>query len=141
MRLVASSNPDAVTRDQALHLLTERAVLTRAVCRELLDSVGDFGGRRPRTALTLLLGWVKGTFPESDSIEPYAREGLDAMVVPEDCEDLLREIEDGAEVCEALFMLTTADNAFEVENDTRKIAKSLDAYWEAHGQIVNPPWR
>jgi hypothetical protein len=63
------------------------------------------------------------------------------MVVPEDCEDLLREIEDGAEVCEALFMLTTADNAFEVENDTSKIAKCLDAYWEAHGQIVNPPWR
>ncbi len=90
MRLVASSNPEAVARDQALHLLTERAVLTRAVCRELLDSVGDFGGRRPRTALALLLRWVQGTFPESDRIEPHAREGLDAIVVPQDCEDLLR---------------------------------------------------
>ena len=64
MRLVASSNPDAVARDQALHLLTERAVLTRAVCRELQDSVGDFGGRRPRTALALLLRWVQDAFPQ-----------------------------------------------------------------------------
>ena len=46
MRLVASSNPDDVGRDQALHLLTERAVLTRAVCRELMD----FRRRVPRKA-------------------------------------------------------------------------------------------
>jgi len=139
MRLVASSNPDDVVRDQALHLLTERAVLTRAVCRELLDSGGEFDGRRPDTALALLLGWVRGTFPQSVHIEPHARDGLDAMVVPEDCEDMLREIRDGAEVCEALAMLFTADNAREAEGDREKIAKSLNAYWKAHGQIVNPP--
>ena len=37
MRLVSASNPDDVDRDQALHLLTQRAVLTRSVYRELLD--------------------------------------------------------------------------------------------------------
>ena len=141
MRLVASSDPDAVARDQALHLLIERAVLTRAVCRELLESEGDFGGRRPRTALALLLRWVQSNLPQFVHTEPHARTGLDAMVVPEDCEDLLREIEDGAEVCEALFSLTTADNASEVHNDKKAIAKSLDAYWEVHSQIVNQPWR
>jgi hypothetical protein len=54
MRLVASSNPEDVNRDQALHLLTERAVLTRALCRELRDSGGVFNGMRPLTALALL---------------------------------------------------------------------------------------
>jgi hypothetical protein len=111
MRLVASSNPDDVDRGQALHVLAERAILTRSVCRELLDSRGAFDGRRPLTARALLLQWVQGTFPQSEY--PTAWHGLNDMVVPEDCEDMLREIRDGAEVCEALSMLTTADKAWE----------------------------
>ena len=129
---------DAVDRDQALWLLAERAVLTRAVCRELQDSGGEFYGRRPFRALAQLLEWVHSNFPESG---PSPRCGLDAMVVPEDCQDLLREIRDGAEVCAALDMLTTADNALEEEGDKEAIARKLAAYWEAHAQIVNPPWR
>jgi hypothetical protein len=109
------------------------------VSYRIQEAVSGEGARVP--LLALLLGWVQNNFPQFVHTEPHARTGLDAMVVPEDCEDLLREIRDGAEVCEALFMLTTADNAFEVENDTREIGKSLDAYCEAHRQIVNPPWR
>ena len=102
-----------------------------------MDLTGDFGGSRPRTALALLFQKQLSSVPTV--LNPTRGTGLDAMVVPEDCEDLLREIRDGAEVCEALFMLTTADNAFEVDNETKAIAKSLDAYWEAHSQIVNRP--
>jgi hypothetical protein len=36
LRLVASSDPSAVDRDNAVHLLVERAILTRMVCHELL---------------------------------------------------------------------------------------------------------
>ena len=124
-------------RDKALHLLTERAVLTRAVCRELKDSGGNFYGRRPGAAFALPVQWVQLTFSESNA--PLY--GLDAMVVPEDCEDLLREIRDGAEVCKALGMLFTADHTWEAESDSKAIAERLDAYWEAHGQIVTPPGR
>jgi hypothetical protein len=123
-----------VARDQALHLLTERAVLTRAVCRELKDSGGNFYGRRPGAAFVMLLQWI-----QRQNLPSTARGGLNVMVVPDDCQDLLREIRDGAEVCEALGMLFTADTPREVEGDSEKIAKRLDAYWKAHGQIVNAP--
>jgi hypothetical protein len=140
MRLVASSNPEDVNRDQALHLLTERAVLTRALCRELRDSGGVFNGMRPLTALALLSRWIKNTFPETEPLGWAATEWLDDMVVPEGCEDLMREVSDGAEVCEALLMLVYGDTC-DVESDNEAIAKSLEAYWKAHAQIVHTPER
>jgi hypothetical protein len=140
MRLVASSNPDDVDRDHTLHLLTERAELTRAVCRELLDSGGVFNGMRPLTALALLSRWVKDTFPETEPLGLTATDGLYEMVVPEGCEDMLREIQDGAEVCERLIMFNYGDLC-DVESDREAIAKSLDAYWKAHAQIVHTPER
>jgi hypothetical protein len=140
MRLVASSNPDDIGTDQALHLLIQRAVLTRTVCRELLDSGGVFNGRRPRNAIALLSRWVKDTFPE---VEPFGgiavSYGLDDMIVP-GCEDLLQEITDGAEVCEAFDLLIYGDTC-DVESDKEAIAKALDAYWKAHSQIVHTPER
>ena len=140
MRLVASSNPDDVGRDQALHLLTQRAVLTRSVCRELLDSGGVFNGMRPLTALALLSRWVKNTFPETEPLGLAVWDGLNDMVVPEGCEDLLREIQDGAEVCDRLVMLNYGDTC-DVESDKEAIAKGRDAYWKAHAQIVHTPER
>ena len=127
--------PGDVGRDQALHLLTQRAVLTRTVCRELLDSGGGFNDRRPRTAIALLSRWVKATFPETEPLGLAVRYGLDNMVVPAGCEDVLREISDGAEVCEALVLLVYGDTC-DVESDKEAIAKALDAYWKAHAQIV-----
>jgi hypothetical protein len=129
MRLVASSNPDDVSRDQALR------------CRELLDSGGVFNGMRPLTAIALLSRWVKRTFPEIEPLGGLAVSyGLDDMVVPEGCEDMLREIQDGAEVCEAFDLLIYGDTC-DVESDNEAIAKSLDAYWKAHAQIVHTPER
>jgi gamma-glutamyl phosphate reductase len=45
-----------------------------------------------------------------------AMEGLYDMVVPEGCEDLMREIRDGAEVCDRLIMLNYGDTC-DVESD------------------------
>ena len=139
MRLVASSNPDDVSRDQALHLLTVRAVLTRTVCRELLDSGGVFNGRRPFAALALLFKWIDDTFSQSG--DPGLWDELpDDMVVPEGCEEIVREIRDGLQVCDVLMLLKYGDTC-DVESDREAMAKSLDTYWKAHGQIVSPPWR
>jgi hypothetical protein len=41
MRLIASSDPGAVNRDQARWLLDERVVLTTAVVRELQNAVAS----------------------------------------------------------------------------------------------------
>lgn len=131
-RLVNSSTPGAVERDHAIRLLNERAVLTRALCRELLDSSGNFSDLRSNTALVLLLQWVWRNMPESVRVEPHASDGIDNMVVPDDCQELLREIRDGALVGEALFMLSTADNSYQRDGDMATIQKRLDAYWIDH---------
>src|SRR5437870_381942 len=112
-RLVGSSNPEDVERDTAVRLLTERAVLTRAVCRELLDAAGRFDDRRPCTALAILLQWLRQNLPESVRIEPHPSDGIDGMVVPGTCQALLQEVRGGAQVGEALFMLLTADNSIQ----------------------------
>jgi hypothetical protein len=138
-RLIASSNPGEVDRDEAIYLLTERALLTRMVCQELLGAQGDFFTRRPRAALGMLLTWILKHFPESVAIEPHARDGIDAMTVPDDCQQLLQEIHDGASVCEALFMLTTADTSSEVEHDQKQLREALEKYQSNHTETVQSP--
>lgn len=138
-RLVNSSNPGDVDRDKAINLLTQRAILTRAVCHELLDSDSNFGDQRPQTALVLLLQWIAQHMPESVRFEPHASDGIDHMVVPDDCQDLLQEIRDGAEVCEALFMLLTADNRIQADNDRAMIQDKLDRYWANHRSFASLP--
>lgn len=137
--MVKSSKPGEVERDHAVRLLTERAVLTRSLCRELLDSEDRFDARRPRAALSLLLQWLGQNLPGSVRVEPHASDGIDIMVVPDDCRDLLREIEDGAQVGEALFMLMTADNSLQADGDQATLQKRLDDYWANHASPAPAP--
>ena len=90
LRLVESSGPGDVERDTAVRLLAERAVLTRAICRELEEASGKFAGRRPSIALTLLLQWIWQNFPECVRVEPHPSDGIDRMIVPDGCEALSR---------------------------------------------------
>ena len=139
MKLVASSNPADVDTDQVLYLLCVRAVMTRTVCRELLESGGY--SRRADTALGLLLQWLMLTFPETtNAIVPAPRDGLDAMVVPEGCAELLTEIRDGAEVCEALRYSMTADLPSDRQEDDAALASALATYWKSHAQAVKAPF-
>lgn len=138
-RLVNSSKPGQVERDQAIRLLTERAVLTRALCRELLEADERFNDRRSGTALSLLLQWVVQNLPQSVRVEPHPSDGIDSMAVPEDCRELLREIHDGAQVGEALFMLMTADNSLQADGDRARIRKRLDDYWTNHQNAAPAP--
>ncbi len=117
-------------RDEAVRLLTERAILTRMVCRELADSDIRGSDRRPQTALFLLLRWIGENQSKHVHVEPRADDGLEQMVVPEGYAELVPEIEAGAKVCNALFMLFTADNGIQAENDCAVIERLLAAYWE-----------
>ena len=138
-RLIKSSQPGDAEHDKALRLLTQRAVLTRALCQELLDSQGRFSDRRSTAALSILLQWVAQNLPESVRVEPHASDGIDSMVVPDDCQELLREIHDGAQVGDALFMLLTADNSLQADGDQSTLQKRLNAYWANHPSAAPAP--
>ncbi len=149
MSLVESSHPGDVERDTAVRLLAERAILTRAVCRELAESGGRFGDRRPCIALSFLLRWIIENLPESFQFraaagnlcqrEPRASDGIDRMVVPHGCEGLLQEIHAGAQVGDALSMLLTADNSIQAAGDEAVIRARLTAYWANHGAALRAP--
>jgi hypothetical protein len=149
MRLVGSSNPGDVGRDTAVHLLAERAVLTRSICHELTDVIGPLVDRRQCVALALQLEWIGKNLPESFQFraaagnlcqrEPRPSDGIDLMVVPAGCEDLLQEIRDGAHVGDALARLLTADSALESRADEAVLRERLADYWTKHAKAVRAP--
>jgi hypothetical protein len=136
MSLVESSTP-GMDRDRAIRLLTERAVLTRAFCREVTEAGDGLGDPRQCIALSLLLRWIVENLPESLQYRaasgnlcqdaPRASHGIDLMVVPGGCEGVLREIRDGAQVGDALLMLMTADNPIQARGDEAVIRERLAA--------------
>ena len=133
MRLVESSEPGAVERDIAIHLLTERAVLTRMVCFELVDIVHRRSvDRRVHTALSLLLAWVHENMPGSVRVEPHPADGINEMTIPAGYEKLVEEIRAGAQVGEALFMYYTADSCYQADQDWASVQERLAQYWAAH---------
>ena len=132
MRLVRSSVPGAMERDQAIRLLTERATLTRMVCRELLDSDIDKPDQRPQTALFQLLRWIDENMGEYVHVSARADDGIEQMVVPEGYQGLFAEIGAGAKVCNALFMLQTADTGLQEQHDRAIIRDRLASYWAQH---------
>jgi hypothetical protein len=95
--------------------------------------------RRPQAALYLLLRWIAENQSEHLRGEPRANDGLDHMVVPEGYEKVVPELELGARVCHALFMLFTADNEIQAADDRAMIQTSLAAYWEQHPRPVPMP--
>lgn len=149
MRLVESSGPGDVERDTAVRLLAERAVLTRAVCQELVQAGGRFTDRRPCVALYFLLEWIRRNLPDCLQYraaagnlcerEPRASDGLGEMVVPPGCEDLLQEIRDGADVGDGLGMLLTADTALQAKDEEAVLREKLAAYWARRPTAVRAP--
>lgn len=138
MQLIASSKPGEVDRYAAIDLLVQRSVLTRLVCRELVDRTdGEFSRWRTGSALRFLLQWLE----KLPGCEEYhgASYGIDSMSVPDDCLHLLEEIRDGARVCDALAMLQSADTQSDYMNDMMHIDEALEIYWHKHGSPALPP--
>jgi hypothetical protein len=140
MRLVQSSIPGAVERDQAIHLLTDRAVLTRMVCRELLDAIGDdprrLPGRRSLTALYMLTQWIGQNLPDCVQGTPYPVNGIDQMVVPEGYQKLFEEIRSGTQVAQALALYFVCDS----DADRARIPDLLTSYWKQHAAPIGVTW-
>jgi hypothetical protein len=132
MRLVASSDPSEVFRFEARQLLLRRAVLTRMVCRELIEKPEAKRCRSSRAdaALDLLMAWINSQ-PQCP-ISPRPSSGIDSMVVPDGCAELLEEIRDGAAVCDALTWLDSADTVSDSEADMSRIERALESYWNKH---------
>ena len=130
MRLVGSSDPDAVRRDGLRWHFEERTVLTSAVCRELESAEGHFASRRSRPALDLLARWMRDHVPPAwpAKSEVDFRDGLDGPELVEVADDLRVELELGAKVCADFMMLLTADTSFQSEGDTERLRRSLQAY-------------
>jgi len=97
------------------------------VCCELVDSNLRDSDRRPQIALFLLLRWISENQRADVRIEPRADDGLEHMIVPEGYAELVSEIEAGAQVCKALFMLFTADNKPQADYNRTVIKTRLAA--------------
>ena len=64
-------------------------------------------------------------------VEPCADDGIE-QIVPEGYQELVAEIGDGAKVCNALFMLLTADNGLQEQHDRAIVRDRLASYWAQH---------
>lgn len=141
MRLVDSSDPGAISRDEAARVLVERAVLTRLVIHEVVAAPDPPTGRRTATALDLLLDWVRQTYPQAVRVEPHPGDGLELMHVPPGLEAIHREIEDGARVCDLLFLAFTADTRRQLTDDVQRLRQGVDHYLSEHPDPVPVGWR
>lgn len=132
MKLVASSDPSEVPRFEARQLLLQRAVLTRMVCRELMDKPEAKLSRSSRAdaALGFLMEWIYSQ-PQCSNF-PRPSSGIDSMIVPDGCSELQEEIRDGAAVCDALIMLDSADTDSDWQSDMSRIEEALENYWSKH---------
>ncbi|MDX1945186.1 MAG: hypothetical protein SFU86_07255 [Pirellulaceae bacterium] len=149
MNLAESSRAGDVGRDAAVRRLAERAVLTRAMCRELTEATKGFSERRPLVAMGFLLRWIGENLPECLQFRAAAgnlcqreakpSDGIDLMIVPRGCEGLIAEIRDGAAVGDALFMLFTADTMSQLRADEERIRDQLAIYWQRHGLPTRAP--
>lgn len=124
----------AEVREYGLDLLMERAVLTRAVCREIRDGEGTFYARAG-TALELLQRWSQRYL--GYSYATYDEEEITAAAA--DCKALMQEIQDGQRVCCALSLFGTADTASEDQDDREFLRTSLDEYWTKHRRPAPRP--
>lgn len=133
MRIVESSDPNAVSHDAAIWLLQARAVMTTTVCREA-EEAADVWDRRADIALRFLRTWIRdelgfegeaddGLPTISDDGQVVGSEG--SMAVPDDGRVLLNEIIAGVAVCKWVRMRRTADHESEFESDNVKLAAAL----------------
>jgi predicted transcriptional regulator len=115
-----------------VNLLVERAVLTRAVCREVRDGKVGPNYVRASFALNLLERWLAENMGYS-----YPSSNQDEITnAPRGCKELMQEIHDGESVCRALDLQGTADRQSEAQSDVEGLREALDNYWRKHRRPV-----
>jgi hypothetical protein len=63
------------------------------------------------------------------------------MHVPPGLEAVHREIEDGARVCDLLFMAFTADTRRQLTDDVQRLRRGIDDYLTEHPDPIPVGWR
>lgn len=116
------------------NLLAERAVLTRAVCRELREGHDPYYGR-PYAAVRVVQRWLKDNYDYS--MPTYNPSEI--AEAPADCKNLMEEIQDGQRICNALSVYGTADSAEEHARDGSHLREALEEYWLKHPNAVQSP--
>ena len=140
MRLVDSSEPDAVGNADDLRLLCERLALANAVCHALDESGERLVDESSDAALGLLLDWVRQHCP-TNGPETLVWDGLDEMRVPPGAEDVRQRLDAATGVCGALAWLYTADTSSEFEDDGADLDAALDWWRRLCATILPAPRR
>lgn len=134
MRLLESSEPGEVTRHNARAHFTQRLILVAAVCRELQYHPDELVGGRPHAALDVLNLWMRHAYDDlPDNRDIDYKHGLDDPRLAQYADDLQGELDLGTRVCEAFFMLFTADTQGEYDSDRSNIRRCVDQYLAEFG--------
>ncbi|GAA2567370.1 hypothetical protein [Mycolicibacterium diernhoferi] len=128
MRLIDSSDSEQVTRYNVRSHYTQRLVLVAALCRELQRHPDDLVGGRPQAALNVLNLWMVEAYDLPRNRDIGYQHGLDDPRLAEYASHIQRELELGTKVCEAYFMLFTADTQSDYDRDRTRIRERLDHY-------------
>jgi hypothetical protein len=139
MRLVASSDPDAVANAEDLRPLCERLALANAVCHALEESGERLTDETADSALRLLLAWVRQHFPSSEP-ETSAAAGLDDMRIPPDSDAIRQRLDAATRVCACLAWLHTADTFLEFEDDSTELIAALDWWRRLSARLIAAPF-
>lgn len=124
MRIVQSSDPDAVRRDELDHLVAECCVLTTTLCHELLRAE-HYADHRPRGALRLLDAWL--STEAARTLEDLLQDVSD-QAPPRLTLAMLDEIEAAEEVLDVYRLYLTADSV-DHEHDRAALTQVL-ANWK-----------
>lgn len=128
MRLVDSSDPDAVPRDEANRLLAEATVLATTLCRELL-AASNVVDHRPRAAARLFHAWEQS--PEGRRFYELRETGQ--LQHRTTSTSQLRDLEATVPVISTYMLLLTADN-IDFRRDQEDLARKLDQ-WRKRTEI------
>lgn len=124
MRLVDSSDPDAVPRDEANRLLAEATVLAATLCRELLTA-SNVVDHRPRAAARLLQTWEQS--PEGRRF--YELRDSGQLQQRATSVSQTRQLEATVPVIATYMRLLTADSV-DFQRDREDLARELDQWRE-----------
>ena len=140
MRLVASSDPFEVPREQARDLLYERLALTERIAAALHATKGEYVDRVASAGVRLLLAWIASHF-ELEAGKPTTMwDAMDDMTVPPGSEDVMDRLRSATYVASCLTMLYTADTQDESRHDRNELIAALDS-WRRRRPADPTAWR
>lgn len=130
MKLIDSSEPDAVRRDEVRGHYAARIVLTTAVCHEARREQAGGDYRRVVAVLSMLRTWIFQEYDiSSNEFNEEFTHGLHDGDLAKYCPDFRQELTLGGKVCNAYAWLMTADAGSEYIRDREALDLALDRFF------------